>query len=140
MILRKAKFDDWKILLDWRNDPISRANSFDQNEITEETHKSWFSKSLKNPERSVYILEDKEKKALGIIRCDLNQDNTKTLSWNINPSNRGQGYGGLILKIFMESNEGNFIAEIKEDNIASIKMAEKNGFVQHSKQVYKFKK
>ena len=140
MILRKAKFDDWKILLDWRNDPISRANSFDQNEITEETHKSWFSKSLKNPERSIYILEDKEKKALGTIRCDLNQDNTKTLSWNINPSNRGQGYGSLILKIFMESNEGNFIAEIKEDNIASIKMAEKNGFVQHSKQVYKFKK
>ena len=39
----------------------------------------------------------------------------------------------------MESNEGNFIAEIKEDNIASIKMAEKNGFVQHSKQVYKLK-
>ena len=140
MILRKAKFDDWKILLDWRNDPISRANSFDQNEITEETHKSWFSKSLKNPERSIYILEDKEKKALGTIRCDLNQDNTKTLSWNINPSNRGQGYGSLILKIFMESNEGNFIAEIKEDNIASIKMAEKNGFVQHSKQVYKLKK
>ena len=140
MILRKAKFDDWKILLDWRNDPISRANSFDQNEITEETHKSWFSKSLKNPERSIYILEDKEKKALGTIRCDLNQDNTKTLSWNINPSNRGQGYGSLILKIFMESNDGNFIAEIKEDNIASIKMAEKNGFVQHSKQVYKLKK
>ena len=100
MILRKAKFDDWKILLDWRNDPISRANSFDQNEITEETHKSWFSKSLKNPERSIYILEDKEKKALGTIRCDLNQDNTKTLSWNINPSNRGQGYGSLIFKNF----------------------------------------
>jgi len=140
MILRKAKFDDWKILLDWRNDPISRANSFDQNEITEETHKSWFSKSLKNPERSIYILEDKEKNALGTIRCDLNQDNTKTLSWNINPSNRGQGYGSLILKIFMESNEGNFIAEIKEGNIASIKIAEKNGFIKHSKQVYKFKK
>ena len=33
MHLRKAEFDDWKKLLDWRNDPVSRNNSFDQNEI-----------------------------------------------------------------------------------------------------------
>ena len=29
MHLRKAEFDDWKKLLDWRNDPVSRNNSFD---------------------------------------------------------------------------------------------------------------
>ena len=140
MHLRKAEFDDWKKLLDWRNDPVSRNNSFDQNEIDEQTHKAWLSRSLSNKNRDIYILENKEGIAVGTIRCDTNLDNSKTLSWNINPNSRGQGYGNLILKIFLKNNTGDFIAEIKNENIASIKMAENNGFTKESPQLYKLKK
>ena len=51
MKLRKAIFDDWKILLDWRNDPTTRENSFETGDISEQTHKLWFNDSLLNPYR-----------------------------------------------------------------------------------------
>ena len=139
MFLREAKFEDWEILLEWRNDPISRMNSFDQNIIDEETHKDWLFKSLRFRSRKIYILEDSINGPLGTIRCDTNPDNTKTLSWNINPKERGKGYGTLILEMFLEDSAGEFLAEIKDSNIASIKLAEKNGFTKLSNQLYYLK-
>jgi hypothetical protein len=69
MKLRKAIFDDWKILLDWRNDPITRENSFETGEVSEQTHKLWFNDSLLNPYREIYILEDNST-PVGSIRSD----------------------------------------------------------------------
>ena len=46
MKLRKATFNDWRILLDWRNDSLTRKNSFTQEILKEETHKEWFKKKL----------------------------------------------------------------------------------------------
>jgi RimJ/RimL family protein N-acetyltransferase len=139
MLLREAKFEDWEILLEWRNDSISRMNSFDQNIIDEKTHKDWLSRSLRFSARKIYILEDPINGSLGTIRCDTSSDNTNTLSWNINPKERGKGYGTLILKMFLENTSGEFLAEIKDSNIASIKLAEKNGFTKHSNQLYYLK-
>ncbi|MGF6850941.1 hypothetical protein QFZ51_006176 [Chitinophaga sp. W3I9] len=39
MILRKATIEDWKILLDWRNDIETRKNSHKIEIIEEENHK-----------------------------------------------------------------------------------------------------
>jgi RimJ/RimL family protein N-acetyltransferase len=52
------------------------------------------------------------------------------LSWSIAPNQRGNGYGTKILELFLKDKTGNFIAEIKPENIASIKMVQKNGFNQ----------
>ena len=139
MKLRKATFNDWKVLLDWRNDPISRINSFDQDPIDVKTHKDWLTKSLTIRSRKIYILEDSINGAIGTIRCDTNSDNTNTLSWNINPKERGKGYGTLILKMFLEGATGEFLAQIKDSNTASIKLANKNGFTKHSHQTYYLK-
>lgn len=129
MKLRKAIFDDWKILLDWRNDPITRENSFDQGEVSESTHKLWFSDSLLNLHREIYILEDNTT-PVGSIRSDNLLTNQYVLSWSIAPSQRGKGYGTKILELFLQDKTGNFIAEIKPENIASIKMVKNNGFKQ----------
>jgi len=139
MFLREAQFKDWNILLDWRNDPISRKNSFNQDLIDTETHKDWLIKSLSLLSRKIYILEDPINGAVGTIRCDTNSDNTNTLSWNISPKERGKGYGNLILKMFLKDATGEFLAEIKDSNIASIKLAKKNGFIKHSHQMYYLK-
>jgi RimJ/RimL family protein N-acetyltransferase len=40
----------------------------------------------------------------------------------------GKGYGTKILELFLQDKTGDFIAEIKPENIASIKMVQKNGF------------
>jgi RimJ/RimL family protein N-acetyltransferase len=127
MQLRKATFNDWKILLDWRNDPTTRKNSFETGEVSEQTHKLWFNDSLLNPNRSIYILENNSI-PVGSIRSDIHWNNQSVLSWSIAPDQRGKGYGTKILEIYLQDKKGEFIAEIKPENIASIKMVEKNGF------------
>jgi RimJ/RimL family protein N-acetyltransferase len=129
MKLRKATFNDWKILLDWRNDSLTRENSFNQDEISEQTHKLWFNDSLLNPYREIYILTD-DIIPVGSIRSDNILTNQYILSWSIAPDQRGKGYGTKILEIYLQGRTGNFIAEIKPENIASIKMVQKNGFNQ----------
>jgi RimJ/RimL family protein N-acetyltransferase len=128
MQLRNATYNDWKILLDWRNDSITRENSFDQEEISEQTHKIWFNKSLSNSNREIYILEDNNV-PVGSIRSD-NINDQYLLSWSIAPDQRGKGYGTKILEIYLQDKKGEFLAEIKPENIASIKMVQKNGFKQ----------
>jgi RimJ/RimL family protein N-acetyltransferase len=127
MILREAKFDDWEILLKWRNDPTARENSFNQNEISELNHKLWFMDSLMNDYRKIYILEENST-PVGTIRVDKIDLDKYILSWNISPDHRKKGYGVKILEIYLENKTGEFIAEIKPENIASIKMVEKNKF------------
>lgn len=135
MKLRKATFDDWKLLLDWRNDPITRKNSFTQEETLEQTHKLWFNDSLSNPYREIYILED-NLTPVGSLRSDHFLNNECVLSWSIAPAQRGKGYGTKILELFLQNKTGKFIAEIKPENKASIRMVEKNGFEQISEIKY----
>ena len=127
MKLRKAIFDDWGILLDWRNDPITRKNSFTKNEVTVKTHKLWFNDSLMNPRRNIYILEENSL-PIGTIRSDILSKDKYLLSWSISPTQRGKGYGGKMLSLFLQNKIGTFTAEIKSENIASIKMVTNNGF------------
>ena len=70
MKLRKATFDDWKLLLNWRNDPSTRKNSFTEDKVTPLTHKLWFNDSLINPRRNISILEENEI-PVGTIRADI---------------------------------------------------------------------
>jgi RimJ/RimL family protein N-acetyltransferase len=129
MQLRKSTYNDWKILLDWRNDPITRENSFETGEVSEQTHKLWLNDSLLNPYREIYILENNNI-PIGSIRSDNVSTNQYVLSWSITSNQRGNGYGTKILELFLKGKTGNFIAEIKPENIASIKIVQKNGFNQ----------
>ena len=127
MILRKAKHDDWKTLLDWRNDPITRKYSHTQDIVSEGTHKAWFVDTLMSTYREIYILED-NLVPVGTIRSDNIGLNKYLLSWNISSNHRGKGYGTELLRLYLQDRKGEFVAEIKPENIASIKMVEKNGF------------
>jgi RimJ/RimL family protein N-acetyltransferase len=127
MILRPVIFEDWRILLDWRNDPITRENSITTDPVEEKTHIIWLLNSLKNPNRELYILEDNSA-PVGTIRSDKGENNKYILSWTISPEHRGKGYGTKMLETFLEGRSGEYLAEIYEHNTSSIRMVEKNGF------------
>jgi len=133
--LREATFDDWKILLDWRNDHTTRINSLNSNPTLENNHKVWLLDSLQNINRKIYILEN-NLSFIGTIRSDKISKDTYILSWVISPDYRGKGYGSKILEIYLKNKSGNFLAEIKTKNIASIKIVQKNGFKLCSTIVY----
>ena len=129
MKFRKCKFKDWAFLLALRNDQTTRSNSFDQGEINIDMHKEWLKNSLQSPSRKIIILEVDGQPA-GIIREDVSlkfRDGI-ILSWAVSPDFRGKGLGTKILSHIAKNRMETLYAEIKDNNIPSIKMAEKNNF------------
>lgn len=124
MKLRKVNFQDWKMLLDWRNDIETRTQSHSIEMITEEQHKDWLKNVISNPNRILFVA-DIDDTSVGTVRADFDSTtNSYELSWTISPHARGQGIGKKIVKLLVEKLNSRVRAEIKEDNIPSIKIAE----------------
>lgn len=129
MILRPAIWSDWPMLLAWRNDEQTRANSRTATPVTVPAHLSWLSGVLNDASRELLIAEDRC--PVGTIRADTDEDGITELSWTIAPNQRVRGFGQQMLNTFVASWQGGpLVASIKEGNQASVKMALKAGFVQ----------
>jgi RimJ/RimL family protein N-acetyltransferase len=120
MIFRDATLDDADLLLAWRNDPTTRAMSGNSDIVPREAHLTW----LATGNKRLYIAEV-DGVPVGTMR-----EAQGTLSWTIAPEHRGKGLGSLMLKSFIESQRGRLKAEIKPENVASIRMAQKAGMEQ----------
>jgi hypothetical protein len=68
MTLRPARNEDWKILLQWRNDEDTRRNSHNMDEVSADNHKKWLHSVLNNPNRKLFVAVDKI--PVGTIRAD----------------------------------------------------------------------
>jgi RimJ/RimL family protein N-acetyltransferase len=125
--LREFKKNDWKVLLEWRNDKITRQNSFNSDVISISEHKEFIDNTVNNPTRTIFILEYNEI-PVGTIKEDrLNKDEFK-LSYTISPMHRGKRIGQTMISLYLIERKGAFLCEIKEDNFSSIKMIRKLGF------------
>ena len=123
---RPIVFEDWEILLKWRNDPVVRMNSHNSDLIEEEMHKTYIKRLLETKDRKQYIFSADDKE-VGTIREDELGD-ANELSYIISPDEYGKKLGELMIRLFLYNKEGRFYCEIKKDNIASIKAAERSGF------------
>ena len=129
MYLRKATIDDAMDILAWRNDPQTRAASFNKEEIDPDSHIKWFRGKLADENCELFILTDGEKK-LGHIRVDIN-DNTGTISYMINPTHRGKSYGTEMIRLLdaaVDKRVSVLSALVEKDNAASQKCFERNGY------------
>lgn len=127
MQLRKVNFDDWEILLAWRNDPVTRQNSHHTEPVTEENHRKWLTGILDNPDRQLFIAFEGET-PVGTVRADFSDsDNSYELSWTISPGQRGKGIGKKIVSLLAKKLNARLRAEVKKGNDASVKIAEAAG-------------
>lgn len=125
MELRNATHDDWKILLEWRNNIETRKNSFNINVVEKEEHKNWLKETISSSVSQLYIaLEDDI--PVASVRADM-ENEVYNLSWTVAPSVRGKGIGKKVVRFLAEKLGTKIRAEIKEGNIASIKIAEYAG-------------
>ncbi len=127
LILRDITVNDWKDLLEWRNDETTRMNSFNSELISVSEHKEFINNTIKNPNRKQFILEYNEI-PVGTIREDRLEKDELELSYTINPNYRGMKIGQVMMSIYLIERNGSFLCEVKEENIPSIKMIEKLGF------------
>jgi RimJ/RimL family protein N-acetyltransferase len=125
MNFRPAEYLDQEMLLKWRNDPETLANSVNSTPIVEHNHKEWLKLTLESNRRKIYIYEH----GVGTIRTDkMNKWESMILSWTIAPEFRGQGFGERMLRDFTKQFTGEYYAEILPHNKASLIIAEKVGF------------
>lgn len=121
MKLRKASMEDAKLLFDWRNDPITRAASHQTGELVFSEHCAWLEKALLT--RDIYIAEI-DGIPVGTVRADAGKPTE--LSWTVAPHRRCKGLGTRIVMAALALHSP-ARAEIKADNAASIRIAEKVG-------------
>ena len=127
-LFKKISIDDWEDLLNWRNDELTRRMFINDGIVEKEDHYSYMDKMSKNNNREQFIFIHNNNK-IGTIRIDKLNDNFEEFSYTINPKYRGNGYGSLMMKLFLFNKVGKYRCEIKPENIASIRMVEKNGFI-----------
>lgn len=133
ILFRKAGGEDCLDLFKWRNDKITRQNSFNTELISFETHKQWFENCLKDPSRDLFILLDNNKK-IGTIRFDYKEDkNCAEINITIAPESRNKGYSSKAIRTlslyYLDDYNLNYIfAEIKPQNTISMKSFIKAGY------------
>lgn len=130
--MRKCTEDDINIVYNISNDPTVRVNAFNSGFIKYKDHIEWYSKSLKNTNRIMYILEY-EKTVIGQARLDKEGEKAR-ISYSIEKNNRNKGYGSLALNLIKKEALKNRIRLIeglvKKDNIPSRKAFIRNGFTE----------
>jgi RimJ/RimL family protein N-acetyltransferase len=126
VVLRRATMLDAEILLAWRNDPATRNNSLTTSSIDAKEHGRWLASTLSNSERQLWIAET-DGRPVGTVRVD-HDDAGYLLSWTVAPEARSQGVGKLMVAdIVGRLGSGAIRAEVKADNLASVRIAEHVG-------------
>jgi len=123
--LRRAKLSDAGLLLEWRNDPLTRRMSRNREAIDPAAHTSWLEALLRDPARQLYVAE-LGGIPVGTVRADLDQG-VWELSWTVAPSHRARGIGARMLAALADLIDDPIRAEVKAGNAASIRIAERAG-------------
>lgn len=139
--VRPADTADMEAMFNWRNHPITRGTAHNNKEISWETHKDWFLRSLDNSERHLLIAEIGNY-AVGVIRFDLCNYDVK-LSIYIDPDLHALGLGKRMLCAGEKSalihwpKLQTFIAEVMEQNIGSQRLFISAGYEKVGSQLFR---
>src|SRR5690606_22792295 len=131
--VRAARPDDSRSLWEWRNDPVSRENSHSSAEVPFRDHDAWFTHSLSSARRRIYIALDENEARIGMVSFDADAKRA-LVSINLAPDARGRGASHPLLEAALDAFHLDrpavveVIAEVKESNVASLRLFAAAGF------------
>lgn len=122
-----AIFDNAQLLFDWANDNAVRRNSLSTRDILWEEHLKWFNSKLQSQSKIYLLFNDKI--PVGQIRFDFINE-FWVIDYSIDEKYRGKGFGKIILELAMKKfKKGDVLkANVKNENISSLKVFQKFGF------------
>jgi RimJ/RimL family protein N-acetyltransferase len=126
MMIRRALKEDALDVLAWRNDAHAVAMSKSGRVVDVDDHLTWFPKALASSDCAMFIAEHEDRQ-IGMVRFDRAGDHW-LVSINVAPNERRKGYGQSMLATAMKEVGGPLLAEIKSDNLPSIRIFERCGF------------
>lgn len=131
---RLARLDDEALLLSWANDPLVRANAFNPEIITAETHQNWFCKRLRDTGHcKIYIVETQCRLfPIGQVRFE-RVEGAWEIHYSLASFARGLGLAKNLLSIAIKrfrigKNGAQVFGRVKQGNLPSQKVFEKLGF------------
>lgn len=134
IILRKATEKDTDLIFSFINDDEIRKHSFSNELIEYNSHKNWFKNKINSEDYLILIAEDLQStEFLGQIKYNRIDLSSLLVGIFINDKFSGKGLGtklltltsDLVLKYFSAKE---IIAQIKKENIPSIKSFTKAGY------------
>lgn len=138
LVARPSELADEVFLFDLANDSLVRKNSFSSDLISVKTHKDWFYRCLREPERSqILIVETKNRLRIGQVRFELVRMSCWEVHYSLVAYARRLGLARPMLLAALSSmvdlvSIETIIAKVKEDNAASIRVFAKLGFLQET--------
>ena len=126
--LRSVCEGDCDLLYEWANNYEVRQNALNPNEIIWEEHKLWFKRKLNSPNAKIFILEN-DKLPVGQIRYDKREGAIWQIDFSIIEQFQGQGLGKKIVELSLDKISGTIEAIVKKENVASMKVFERLGFI-----------
>lgn len=131
LILRKADINDADIILEWRNDKVTRNNSFTKELLDPAGHLIWFRGKLSDESCFMFILMDGSEK-IGYLRIDC-INSIGRISYIIAPCKRNKGYGKKIIGLsesVMPDNVKALAGFVNNSNEPSKKCFIRNGYTE----------
>ena len=131
-IFRPVSQKDSKRLWEIRNQPAVRRKSNNSAEISWDSHKIWFKKKYFSGEKNhCFVLADGQDLAIGYCRLDYDKKKNSyitSIAMDLAYIGRGLGYELLNKALKKFHSKKNVLAEIKKENVRSIKLFQKNNF------------
>lgn len=95
--LRPVEATDEALVLEFANDPATRANSFNPAPIRVEDHAKWFAARLAQPDRCRMFVAQTGTIPVGLIRFEL-REHGWVIAYGVAPEFRGRGLATALLK------------------------------------------
>ncbi|WP_286765826.1 UDP-2,4-diacetamido-2,4,6-trideoxy-beta-L-altropyranose hydrolase [Rhodopirellula sp. UBA1907] len=123
--LRPATYEDWRILLEWRNDPETRSASRQSKSVTETDHCQWL-KTILACDANQMMIAEVNGQPVGTVRLD--GTDPSVISWTVAPNCRGKGYGKQMVKLMIRNTDRRINAVARTSNLGSCRIAIAAGF------------
>lgn len=128
--IRLANIDDMENVFELSNDSNVRQNSINKEPILWENHKEWFLGKLNLKSSKFFIIELSNKFA-GYYRIDKTPENEWFTTIHIKKGYRNKGLGSkALLSLLNLYPSFNYVALVKKQNIASIKLFKNSNFTE----------
>lgn len=131
--LRAGVAADAELLLEWANDPVTRAASFHSATISPADHERWLAERLASPATTLWIGE-LDGRPIGQVRIELDPAGTGEVGISVAPLARGSGVGRRLLNVaLLEASRSlpvnAFVARVRPENEPSLALFRAAGFV-----------
>lgn len=130
---RLARLDDEALILRWANESLARQNGFTLDAIDPATHRAWFRKRLRDPERCrLYIVETHDGFPIGKVRFE-RHDEAWEIDYALDEHALGRELGKPLLQTAMlalraSTKKAPLFGSVKDFNDVSRRLFEALGF------------